>query len=115
MGKDFFRSGQYKLAENEFQKALLLDPENAETYKDLALLNYNQGKLQEAYEYSKKAIALNKSLKEAYIVLASLYSKKGRTDDAMRTLRTISEISGKRDAVDELAEKMMASLASTMY
>lgn len=115
MGKDFFRSGQYKLAENEFQKALQLDPDNAENYKDLALLKYNQGNYQEAYEYSKKAIALNKTLKEAYVVLASLYAKKGRTDDAMRTLRTISEVSNRRDAVDELAEKMMASLASAMY
>ena len=55
MGKDFFRSGQYALAESEFNKALQLAPDNAEVYKDLALLNYNQGKLEAAYEQSKKA------------------------------------------------------------
>jgi tetratricopeptide (TPR) repeat protein len=111
MGKDFFRSGQFQLAENEFNKALRLDPENGETYKDLALLNYNWGKYQASYEQAKRAIALNRTLKEAYVVLASLYAKKGRHEDAIRTLRMISEVSRRRDAVDELAEKMLASLS----
>lgn len=112
MGKDFFRSGQYSMAEVEFNKALSLDPENAEVYKDLALLYYNQNRYQEAFEQSKRAIALNRTLKEAYVVLASLYARKGRPDDALRTLRMVKEVSTRRDAVDELAEKMMASLAS---
>lgn len=111
MGKDFFRSGQYTLAETEFNKSLSLDPENAEVYKDMALLCYNQGRYQDAYEKSKKAIALDRTLKEAYVVLASLYARKGRPDDAVRTLRMVKEVSTRRDAVDELAEKMMASLA----
>lgn len=110
MGKDFFRSGQYALAETEFNKALSLDPENAEVYKDIALLCYNQGRYQDAYEKSKKAIALDRTLKEAYVVLASLYARKGRPDDARRTLKMVKEVSTRRDAVDELAEKMMASL-----
>jgi tetratricopeptide (TPR) repeat protein len=110
MGKDFFRSGQYQMAEAEFNKALNRDPENAEVHKDMALLFYNQGKYQEAYEQSKKAIALDRTLKEAYVVLASLYAQKGRPDDAMRTLRMVREVSVRRDAVDELAEKMMARL-----
>lgn len=111
MGKDFFRSGQYQMAENEFNKALSLDPQNAEVNKDMALLYYNQGRYQEAYEQCKKAIALNRTLKEAYVVLASLYARKGRQDDALRTLRMVKEVSNRRDAVDELAEKMIASLA----
>lgn len=112
MGKDFFRSGQYQMAEVEFNKALSLDPENAEISKDMALLYYNQGRFQEAYEQSKKAIALDRTLKEAYVVLASLYARKGRPDDALRTLKMVKEVSSRRDAVDELAEKMMASLSS---
>ncbi len=112
MGKDFFRSGQYSMAETEFKKALSIDPENAEVCKDLALLYYNQNRYQEAFEQSKKAIALNRTLKEAYVVLASLYARKGRPDDALRTLRMVKEVSTRRDAVDELAEKMMASLTS---
>lgn len=112
MGKDFFRSGQYQLAEAEFTKALSLDPENAEVHKDMALLYYNQGKYQDAYEQSKKAIALDRTLKEAYVVLASLYARKGRPDDALRTLKMVREVSTRRDAVDELAEKMMASLST---
>lgn len=111
MGKDFFRSGQYSMAEVEFRKALGLDPENAEVFKDLALLYYNQNRYQEAFEQSKKAIALDRTLKEAYVVLASLYAKKGRHEDALRTLRMVKEVSTRRDAVDELAEKMMASLS----
>ncbi|NCB37176.1 MAG: tetratricopeptide repeat protein [Erysipelotrichia bacterium] len=112
MGKDFFRSGQYQMSEIEFNKALSLDPENAEVHKDLALLYYNQGRYQDAYEQSKKAIALNRTLKEAYVVLASLYARKGRPEDALRTLKMVREVSTRRDAVDELAEKMMASLSS---
>lgn len=112
MAKDFFRSGQYSLAEAEFGKALNLDPENAEAYKDLALLCYNQGRYQDAYEKSKKAIALDRTLKEAYVVLASLYARKGRPDDARRTLQMVRQVSQRRDAVDELADKMLASLTT---
>ena len=112
MGKDFFRSGQYQLAEEEFNKALSLAPDNAEVYKDLALLNYNQGKYEVAYEQSKKAIALDRTLKEAYVVLASLYAQKGRQEDAIRTLKMVKEVSTRTDAVDELAERMMAQLQS---
>lgn len=99
------------MAESEFKKALSLDPESAEVCKDLALLYYNQNRHQEAFEQSKRAIALNRTLKEAYVVLASLYARKGRSDDALRTLRMVKEVSTRRDAVDELAEKMMALLA----
>lgn len=112
MGKDFFRSGQYQLAEEEFNKALRLAPDNADVYKDLALLNYNQGKYELAYEQSKKAIALDRTMKEAYVVLASLYAQKGRQEDAVRTLKMVKEVSTKTDAVDELAERMMAQLQS---
>ena len=112
MGKDFFRSGQYQLAEEEFNKALRLAPDNAEVYKDLALLNYNQGKYEAAYEQSKKAIALDRTMKEAYVVLASLYAQKGRQEDAIRTLKMVKEVSTRTDAVDELAERMMAQLQS---
>ncbi|OIP30123.1 hypothetical protein AUK22_02425 [bacterium CG2_30_54_10] len=112
MGKDFFRSANYDMAEAEFQKALQLSPESATAYKDLALLHYNQGRFKDAYEECKKAIALDRTLKEAYIVLGSLYTKKGRIDEAIRTLRKIRDVSDSRDAVDELAERMIASLNS---
>lgn len=110
MGKDFFRSGQYEMAEAEFNKTLKLEPDNAEAHKDLSLLYYNLGRHEAAYEESKRAIALDKKLKEAYVVLASLYAYKGRTDDALRTLKMVRQVSASRDAVDELAEKMINSL-----
>lgn len=112
MGKDFFRSGQYKMAENEFGKALRLDPENAEVHKDMALLHYNLGRLREAYEASKRAIALDRTMKEPYVVLGSLYAKKGRKDDALRTLKMVREVSTRNDAVDELASKMITELSA---
>lgn len=112
MGKDFFRSGQYEMAQNEFNKALQLDPENAEIHKDLALLHYNLGRPKEAYEASKRAIALDRSKKEAYVVLGSLYAQKGRKDDALRTLKRVREVSSSSDAVDELADRMIAELSA---
>ncbi|MEW6711791.1 MAG: tetratricopeptide repeat protein [Candidatus Riflebacteria bacterium] len=112
MGKDFFRSGQYEMAKNEFNKALQLDPENSEVHKDMALLHYNLGNLKEAYEASKRAIALDRTKKEAYVVLGSLYAQKGRKDDALRTLKMVREVSNGTDAVDELADKMIAELSS---
>lgn len=112
MGKDFIRSGKYDMAESEIRKALSLSPESAEAHKDLALLQYNQGRLKEAYEESKRAIALDRSMKEAYVVLASLYSKKGRQEDAVRTLRKLREIGGDRDAVDDLADRMINTLTT---
>ena len=113
MGKDFFRSGQYDMAEAEFKKALRLDPENAEVHKDVALLHYNLGNYKAAYEASKRAIALDRTLKEAYVVLGSLYAKKGRSEDALRTLRRVKEVSSNHDAVDELAERMIASIGES--
>jgi tetratricopeptide (TPR) repeat protein len=110
MGKDFFRAGKYDMAEAEMTKALQRSPGNAEAYKDLALLHYNQGRYKEAYEESKRAIALDRGLKEAYVVLGSLYSKKGRNEDAVRTLKRIRELPGERDAVDDLAERMINTL-----
>lgn len=112
MGKDFFRSGQYAMAETEFAKALRLAPDNAEIHKDVALLHYNQGNYEQAYEFSKKAIALDRTLKEAYVVLGSLYAQKGRPDDALRALRMVGEVSQVHDSVDELAEQIIASLSS---
>jgi len=112
MGKDFFRAGKYDMAEAEFRKTLELHSDDAEAVKDLALLHYNQGNMKEAYEECKRAIALDRGLKEAYIVLGSLYSKKGRVDDAVRTLRRVREVSMKRDAVDDLAERMIAALTA---
>lgn len=112
MGKDFFRAGKYDMAESEFRKTLELHPENAEAIKDLALLHYNQGRLKDSYEECKRAIALDRGLKEAYIVLGSLYSKKGRVDDAVRTLKRVREVSMRRDAVDDLAERMIATLTA---
>jgi Flp pilus assembly protein TadD len=112
MGKDFFRSGKYDMAEVEFQKSLSLEPQNAEAHKDLALLYYNQGRLRDAYEQSKKAIALDRSLKEAYVVLGSLYAKKGRSEEAIQVLRRVREVSQRRDAVDDLADRMINTLQS---
>ncbi|MFZ2957835.1 MAG: tetratricopeptide repeat protein [Candidatus Ozemobacteraceae bacterium] len=112
MGKDFIRSAKYDLADAEIRKAISLAPDNAEAHKDLALLHYNQGRLKEAYEESKRAIALDRTMKEAYVVLASLYSKKGRTEDAVRTLKRMRDLGGDRDAVDDLAERMMSSLSA---
>jgi tetratricopeptide (TPR) repeat protein len=110
MGKDFFRSGQYEMAETEFNKALSLDPDNAEAYKDKALLYYNQGQLQEAFEACKRAIALDRTKKEAYVVLGSLYARKGRNEDAVKALKRVSQVSQNNDAVDELASRMISEL-----
>ncbi|MBI3039650.1 tetratricopeptide repeat protein, partial [bacterium] len=110
MGKDFFRSGQYDMAENEIKKSIRIRPEYAEAYKDLALLHYNQGRLKEAYEESKRAIALDRGIKEAYIVLGSLYSKKGRIEDAIHVLQKMKDLPGKKDAVTDLANRMIQSL-----
>ncbi len=110
MGKDFIRSGKYDLAEAEMRKVLGLNPNSAEAYKDLALLHYNTGRLPEAFEEAKRAIALDKSMKEAYVVLASLFAKKGRSEEAIKLLRRVRDLPGERNAVDELADRMMSSL-----
>jgi tetratricopeptide (TPR) repeat protein len=89
---------------------LSLDPDNAEAYKDKALLYYNQGQLQEAFEACKRAIALDRTKKEAYVVLGSLYARKGRNEDAVKALKRVSQVSQNNDAVDELASRMISEL-----
>lgn len=112
MGKEFFRGGRFDMAEAEFRNCLRLTPNDAEAHKDLALLYFNLGRLEEAYEESKRAIALDRTIKEAYIVLGSLYARKGRIDEAIHILRRVGQVSESSDAVNELAEQMISSLAN---
>src|SRR6266478_4683507 len=57
-------------AYNEYQKVLELDPKDETATASIAMLYFNQKKMDDAKEWNKKLIAINPQSKEAYYTLA---------------------------------------------
>src|SRR5215467_12731513 len=57
-------------AHNEYLKVLELDPKDETATASIAMLYFNQKKMDEAKEWNKKLIAINPQSKEAYYTLA---------------------------------------------
>ena len=63
-GSQFFRQSRYVEAENEFIKAIEVNPYNDVAHNNVAILLLNQGRSDEAIPWLEKAIALNPFDKE---------------------------------------------------
>src|SRR6266851_2483807 len=82
----------YPKAREMWEKAIQLDPSYAEAYVAVGLTYYFEGIFQssggsqafdQAYQWAQKAIALNDSEPEAYMLLGNLDLAKGRYDQAI--------------------------------
>jgi adenylate cyclase len=82
----------YPKAREMWEKAIQLDPKYAEAYVGVGLTYYFEGIFQssggsqafdQAYQWAQKAIALNDSEPEAYMLLGNLDLAKGRYDQAI--------------------------------
>ena len=74
-------------AERHFQRALELDPDNAEAHMFLAHLRSNQGRHEEAIREAERALAIEPLNTRFNALTAQFLTHAGRTDDALARLQ----------------------------
>lgn len=82
-GNAYYDQGQFEEAVAEFEEALQLDPDDAETHYNLGLAYEALGKIDEAIAEYQEAIRLDPDLAEAHNGLGNAYSDQGRLDEAI--------------------------------
>ena len=85
-GQAYYARGNYALARQEFQKALIDDPTNANYAFNLAAAAQKQGDYESAERGYRQALSLSPSYQPAYHGLASLMMEQGRNDEAQQLL-----------------------------
>jgi protein O-GlcNAc transferase len=73
----------YYNAEKYLQKAVELDPNNADAYNNLGIISKEEGRLDEAVIYLKKAICLDTKNALAYNNLGAVFQEKEKYDEAL--------------------------------
>lgn len=76
-------TGKNDLAMEEFQRALQLDPRNADAINGLAHSYESAGRIADAEAAYKKAIALRPDYWDGYNSLGNFYDRQGKYDDAI--------------------------------
>ncbi len=85
-GQAYYARGNYTRARQEFQKALIDDPTNANYAFNLAAAAQKQGDYALAERGYRQALSLNPSYQPAYHGLASMMLEQGRADEAEQLL-----------------------------
>jgi serine/threonine-protein kinase len=85
-------TGKNELALEEFQRALQLDPRNADALNGLAHSYENSGRTADAEAAYRKAIALRPDYWNGYNNLGNFYERQGRHDDAVAQLQRVIEL-----------------------
>jgi len=82
-------TGRYEESVKNLQKALELDPINADAYQELAKAYQRMGKLKDAESTYLNAIAVRPGYWAAHNELGGFYYRLGRYDDAGKEFRTV--------------------------
>jgi tetratricopeptide (TPR) repeat protein len=82
-GMAYVEQGKRDEAIAEFQKAIELEPDNADAYRNLGTVYVEQGKYEESVAAYEKAIELAPDFGEAYGDLAGVYTYLGRLEEAV--------------------------------
>jgi serine/threonine-protein kinase len=85
-------TGKNDLALEEFQRALQLDPRNADAIKGLAHSYESAGRIADAEAAYKKAIALRPDYWDGYNSLGNFYDRQGKYGDAVAQLQHVIEL-----------------------
>ncbi|MFC1743220.1 tetratricopeptide repeat protein [Candidatus Riflebacteria bacterium] len=84
LGLDFLSRNKLREAENEFLKVRRLNPNNAQLYKNMAILSIKKGENTVASDYVKKSILLDPNLVDNYIIMALILKSENRNKEAMQ-------------------------------
>lgn len=95
-GKEFFKAGDYKHAQEEFKGALQQAPNDitvkATASNNLGVIYNEEGRYDEAVTMLKDAIAVDPKNAIAHYVLANALTKKGKFDEALAEAQTATEL-----------------------
>jgi eukaryotic-like serine/threonine-protein kinase len=83
---------KHDLALQEFQKALSINPRDADAIRGMAGAYERMGRVQDAEENYKKAIALKPDYWDGYNSLANFYDRQSRYSDAVAQYRHVIEL-----------------------
>ena len=77
LGNSFYAQGDLHGAEGAFKKAVMIHPEAAEAYNNLAQVLWEQGRNPEALEAARRAVAIGGPMRQVYeSTLRDIKSKK---------------------------------------
>ena len=77
----------YPQALSDIEKAISLAPKEALYCAEAATLNYRVGQIDDAIEYAKKAIDINKDFPDVYRIIGVCYNQKGNKAEARKYLQ----------------------------
>jgi serine/threonine protein kinase/tetratricopeptide (TPR) repeat protein/TolB-like protein len=92
LGLIYNGTGKYEEAVKEFQRALRLDPVNADAYRELGVAYEALGRLKEAESTYRKAIELRSSYWAGYEDLGAFYWGYGRYNEAEPLFRRMIQL-----------------------
>jgi len=87
LGNTLFKMGKREAAVRSYQRAIALNPNNAEAYGNLAHLYSQQKNRDEAIKYYQKALKLDPKLHGLHYQLGNNYLLKGKNDEAILSFR----------------------------
>lgn len=82
LGHVYYQVGEAQLAAENYEKAIETDPHNPYPYNNLAKFYFDEYQLEEAKEYAKKALTINRKVYQASTLLAIIYSLEGNSTEA---------------------------------
>jgi len=92
LGRIHLRDGEPGKAQREFEKALALDPNNAEALLNMAAIARGEGKVAQAEHFIERALAVDPSSIGALAQLAEIARDAGEIDEAVRLFAAALEI-----------------------
>lgn len=102
LGSLLGRNGRLDLAREQFELALVLEPDHPEALTDLGNVHSLAGRYDEAEACYRRALALNPNDEAIGLNLASMQIRAGRHEPALERLRGLVEASGTPQAVEGL-------------
>ena len=92
LGRIHLGDGNPEKALDEFEKALKLDPENADALLNIAAIHRGDGKVELATHFIERALAVNPSSIGALAQLAEIQRDRGELDEAIRLFSAALDI-----------------------
>jgi tetratricopeptide (TPR) repeat protein len=88
LGLDYFQQGQVDDAIAQYQRAMAIQPNDAQAHYNLGLVYFRQGWMDEAIAQYQTALAIQPDYANAHNNLGLIYSRLGRMDEAIAQYQT---------------------------
>ena len=88
LGRSYQRMGNFPRAEENFRKAIEMNPDHFEAYSELGSLQAQTGRLEEGIASILRAIRINRHFVKGYFAAGLLHEQAGQGDAAIRLYRS---------------------------